>query len=451
MTPPGTPLRTAAFEVVNRLRQAGHEAFWVGGCVRDLLLQRSPRDYDVATSARPAEIEALFHRILPVGRQFGVLVVMWRRHPIQVSTFRSESGYTDGRHPGQVMFADARTDAVRRDFTINGLFYDPIAEVVHDWVEGRRDLESRCIRAIGDPRERFAEDHLRLLRAVRLAAELGFTIEPATLAAIRDLADRICGVSAERIRDELIRLFAPPQAARGLELLLTSSLLPHVLPEVAALEGCEQSPDFHPEGTVLEHVRQMLERLPVDAPRMLPWAVLLHDIAKPVTASRDPDTGRIRFLGHERVGAEMATGLLRRLRFSNRDILQVVTAVRHHMQFKDVPAMRQATLRRLLLRPTFPFELELHRLDCLGSHGQLDIHERLVREARTLAERPALKPPLLTGRDLLALGMAPGPALGRMLATVRELQLEEKLRSREAAIAWVKANRQPGSQRRSGS
>ena len=430
-------LREVAFRIVERLQRAGHEAFWVGGCVRDMLLGKEPQDYDVATSARPEEVERLFPRTVAVGKSFGVVRVIEGRWTIEVATFRAEAGYADGRHPSEVRFADARADAWRRDFTINGLFYDPVRGELHDWVGGRADLEGRLIRTIGPPEQRFAEDHLRMLRAVRFAAQLDFAIEERTLAAIRQHARLLERISAERIRDELLKLFAPAHAARGLRLLRESGLLEVVLPEVAAFETCEQSPDYHPEGTVYEHVLRMLEQMPPDADRLLPWAVLLHDVGKPVTASREAETGRIRFFDHEKVGEEMTRRILERLRFPRKDIETLAFVVRHHMQFKDVPQMRKSTLRRMLLRPTFPLELELHRLDCLGSHGRLEIYDLLVKERAALESRPELVPPLLTGRDLLALGMRPGPAMGRLLAEVREKQLAEELTTREQALAWV--------------
>lgn len=436
--------RQAALEVVRALQAAGHCAYWVGGCVRDMLLGRPPVDYDVATSARPEQVEACFRRTIPVGRQFGVVLVRLGGQETQVATFRAEADYADGRHPAQVRFADARADAVRRDFTINGLFFDPVTEACHDWVGGRPDIAARRIRTIGNPVDRFEEDHLRLLRGVRFAAELDFALEPGTMTAIQRLAPSIRRISAERIRDELLKLLRPPHAQRGLILLRDSGLLSHVMPEVAAFSGCEQSPDFHPEGDVFEHVSGMLGRLENGAPPLLAWAVLLHDVAKPVTASRDPETGRIRFFGHERIGAEMAETLLRRLRFPNRAIEQIVTAVRYHMQFKDAPHMRRATLSRMLLRPTFALELELHRLDCLGSHGRLDVHEFLEGEHARLGQRPASRPPLLRGRDLLAMGLKPGPELGRLLAEVRDLQLGDELETRDQALEWVKRRRKEG-------
>ncbi|MCB1126107.1 MAG: CCA tRNA nucleotidyltransferase [Verrucomicrobiae bacterium] len=430
--------RQAALEVVRALQAAGHCAYWVGGCVRDMLLGRPPVDYDVATSARPEQVEACFRRTIPVGRQFGVVLVRLGGQETQVATFRAEADYADGRHPAQVRFADARADAVRRDFTINGLFFDPVTEACHDWVGGRPDIAARRIRTIGNPVDRFEEDHLRLLRGVRFAAELDFALEPGTMTAIQRLAPSIRRISAERIRDELLKLLRPPHAQRGLILLRDSGLLSHVMPEVAAFSGCEQSPDFHPEGDVFEHVSGMLGRLENGAPPLLAWAVLLHDVAKPVTASRDLETGRIRFFGHERIGADMAETILRRLRFPVRELEQVTTAVRHHMQFKDAPRMRKATLRRMLLRPTFPLELELHRLDCLGSHGQLETWNFVRAAARELAAKPEVLPPLLTGHDLMTLGVAPGPEMGRLLAEVRDRQLGEELTAKEEALEWVR-------------
>jgi tRNA nucleotidyltransferase/poly(A) polymerase len=459
------PPRSIATGIVQRLQKAGHSAYWVGGCVRDFLLGKEPQDYDIATSARPEQIEQLFRRTIAVGRKFGVLVVREGGHQFQVATFRAEADYRDGRHPDKVTFANAEADAQRRDFTVNGLFYDPVTEKIHDWVGGGKDLRARVIRAIGVPEERFAEDHLRLLRAVRFAAQLGFEIEPKTFAAVQALASKIRFISAERIRDELIKLFQPPTlgapasrrrvippgvsqnagetpalpggAARGLALLLESGLLPGVLPELVATIACDQSPDFHPEGTVFEHIRLMLDKMPPDAPESLPWAVLLHDIAKPSTAELDPATGKIHFYGHEKVGAVLAERILTRLRFPKRQIEEIVACVRQHMQFKDVKQMRKATLRRLLMRKTFPLELELHRLDCLGSHGDLGHYNFLVAQAAELKKKPAIHPPLLTGRDLMALGLKPGPAMGALLAEIREKQLADELKTPDQARTWV--------------
>jgi poly(A) polymerase len=466
--------RAAARRIVERLQGAGFAAFWVGGCVRDFLLGREPDDFDIATDAQPAEVERLFPKTIPVGRKFGVIIVVEQGRQFQVATFRAEAEYRDGRRPERVVFANAQADALRRDFTVNGLFFDPLTQQIHDWVGGEQDLRAGIIRTIGAPADRFGEDHLRLLRAVRFAARLGFEIEPTTLAAIQALAPKIKLISAERVRDELLKLFAPQKerrkdagidgmtsrapapiipssinpsiqsalpvrapAARGLVLLRDSGLLGEILPELAATVACEQSPDFHPEGSVFNHIRLMLEKLPPGCDELLPWAVLLHDIAKPVTAGREPATGKVHFYGHETVGAEMAEGILRRLKFPNKEMEAIVASVRHHMQFKDVKQMRKATLRRLLMRETLPLELELHRLDCLGSFGDLAHYDFLVEQAEALKHQPALRPPLVTGNDLLQLGYQPGPVLGARLAEIREKQLADELTTAAEARAWA--------------
>src|ERR1035437_10218554 len=459
---PDSP-RAIAEEIVATLQQAGFAAFWVGGCVRDFLLGREPQDFDIATDAKPEQVEGLFRKTIPVGRKFGVMIVVEGGQQFQVATFRAEADYQDGRRPEKIIFANAEADASRRDFTVNGLFYDPLTKKIHDWVGGEKDLRAKIIRTIGAPAERFGEDHLRLLRAVRFAAWLDFEIEPETFAAIQALAPKIKLISAERVRDELIKLFAPPpgapascrhfsgefpqsagkmpalpEAARGLVLLRDSGLLEHVLPELTATIACEQSPDFHPEGSVFNHIGLMLEKMPAGADESLPWAVLLHDIAKPVTAERDATTGKIHFYGHEKVGADMAEDILQRLKFPNKQTEEIVEAVRHHMQFKDVKQMRKATLRRLLMRETFPLELELHRLDCLGSFGDLEHFNFLVEQAEQLKHQPEIRPPLLTGNDLIALGLRPGREIGVLLAEISELQLADELKSPAAAKARVK-------------
>ena len=430
--------RDLAGEIVARLQHAGFAAFWVGGCVRDFLLGREPQDFDIATDAKPEQVEQLFRKTIPVGKKFGVIIVVENEIQFQVATFRAEADYQDGRRPEKVEFANAEADAVRRDFTVNGLFYDPLTKKIHDWVGGEKDLRAKIIRTIGKPEERFGEDHLRLLRAVRFAAQLDFEIEPATFAAIQALAPKIKIISAERVRDELVKLFRPPHASRGVALLRDSGLLEHILPELAATIHCEQSPDFHPEGSVFNHIRLMLEKMPVDANPLLPWSVLLHDIAKPVTAERDVATGKIHFYGHEKVGADMAEKILQRLKFSNQQIEEIVTAVKYHMQFKDVRQMRKATLRRLLLRATFPLELALHRLDCLGSAGDLAHYHFLVAQAEELKNQPQIHPPLLTGNDLIELGVKPGKELGALLHEIRERQLADELKTPDEARAWVK-------------
>jgi len=463
--------RETAVEIARRLQCAGFAAFWVGGCVRDFLLGREPDDFDIATDARPEQIEKLFKRTIAVGRKFGVMVVVENKLQFQVATFRAEADYRDGRRPEKVVFAGAEADALRRDFTVNGLFYDPLTEKIHDWVGGEKDLRAKIIRTIGAPEERFAEDHLRLLRAVRFAAQLGFEIKAETFAAVKSLAPKIKLISAERVRDELLKLFAPQSEwgahpprvqsdaprvgqpageapagtrearvlpARGLVLLRESGLLEQILPEIAATVSCEQSPDYHPEGSVFNHIRLMLEKMPAGANELLPWTVLFHDVAKPVTAEKDLQTGAIHFYGHEKVGAEMARAILNRLRFPKKQIDEITACVLHHMQFKDVKQMRKATLRRLLLRETFSLELELHRLDCLGSHGDLSHYEFLLAQAEELKQKPAIRPPLLNGDDLIALGMKPGPAIGALLNEIREKQLADELKNKREAKAWAK-------------
>jgi poly(A) polymerase len=445
-------MRDIATKIVQRLQDAGFTAFWVGGSVRDFLLGRDPDDYDIVTSALPEEIESVFKRTIAVGRKFGVIVVLEDGHEFQVATFRAEAEYRDGRRPEHVRFGDAKADAERRDFTVNGLFYDPIDKQLHDWVGGEKDLKGKVIRTIGNPEERFAEDHLRLLRAVRLAVQLGFEIEPATFRAIQSNAAKIKIISAERIRDELVKLFSPPvsdispaaqgenalsKPARGLVLLRDSGLLEHILPEISATIACEQSPDFHPEGSVFNHLVLMLQKMPPDADPLLPWAILMHDIAKPLTASHDEKTGSIHFYEHERIGADMAESILERLRFPRKQIDAVVKAVRCHMQFKDVLHMRKSTLRRLLMRATFPLELQLHRVDCLGSNGRLDVYHFLVEQAKELHKQPEIHPPLLTGADLIELGMKPGPAMGALLHEIREKQLQDELKTPAEARAWA--------------
>ena len=430
--------KAAAREIVSRLQSAGHSAFWVGGCVRDFLLGREPQDIDIATDARPEQVEKLFKRTIAVGKKFGVMIVVESGQNFQVATFRSEENYADGRRPEKVVFSDAKADAMRRDFTVNALFYDPISDKTHDWVGGEKDLRAKIIRTIGKPEERFGEDHLRLLRAVRLAAQLNFEIEPATFAAVKTLAPKIQVISAERIRDELLKLFRPPHAARGLDLLRESGLMEHVLPELSATIGCDQSPNYHPEGSVYNHIRLMLQQLPPDAPESLPWAVILHDIGKPPTATTEEGNGAIHFYGHEKIGADMSREILNRLRFPKKDIEETVAAVRQHMQFKDVRQMRMATLRRMLLRETFPLELELHKLDCLGSHRSLENYDYLIEQAEELNKRPQIRPPLLSGEDLIELGMKPGPAMGALLHEIRDKQLSDELKTKRAAKAWAK-------------
>ncbi len=426
----------AALHVLKTLRAAGHEALLAGGCVRDFLLGKTPKDHDVATSATPDQVVALFPGARTVGAHFGVVIVRHDHEHVEVATFRTDGSYKDGRRPQTVSFSTAEEDAKRRDFTINGIFRDPIDNRIIDYVGGQEDLRARRLRAIGDPHRRFEEDRLRLLRAVRFAATLDFEIEPATWAAVRAHAGGLGDVSAERIRDELIRILLCPSRLRGFDLLVDSGLMAVVLPEILDLRGVEQPPQWHPEGDVFVHTRLMLSLLPERVSLPLVLAVLLHDIAKPATFSRDAD-GRIRFNGHDKLGAEMGGDILRRLKFPN-DVIEPATGmIERHMTFKDVQKMRRSTLRRLMARPTFADELELHRVDCLGSNGLLDNHEFLLAKQAEFASEPLLPNWLLTGADLIASGWSPGPELGRALTAVQNAQLEGLVRTREEALAWL--------------
>jgi len=436
-------MEQTARTIVQRLREAGFEALYAGGCVRDALLGLQPKDYDIATSARPAQVQALFERTYAVGAHFGVVIVLEGGHEFQIATFRADGLYIDGRHPESVRYSTAEEDALRRDFTVNGLFYDPLEEKLIDYVGGQDDLRNRVLRAIGDPALRFREDHLRLLRAVRFAATYSLAIEPETWSAIVAHAANIRSVSAERIREELTRIFTAPTRVAGFDLLDRSGLLAVVLPEVEALKGCEQPPQFHPEGDVFVHTRLMLELLPPEPiPAPLVYAVLLHDIGKPPTQSVD-ENGRIRFNTHDTVGAEMTAAIMERLRFSREEAEATVEAVANHMVFKDVQAMRVARLKRFMARPNFDLELELHRVDCASSHGMLDNHAFLLAKREEFANEPLIPKPLVTGRDLLALGWQPGPVIGEILETLQTLQLEGTLATREAALEHL-AREYPG-------
>jgi poly(A) polymerase len=438
-----TPMEQSAREIARKLRSAGHVAYYAGGCVRDLLRGELPKDIDVATDARPEEVQKIFPRTYAVGAHFGVIVVLEGDFQFEVATFRSDGVYLDGRRPVEVHFATAEEDAARRDFTINGMFFDPEKEEVIDFVGGRADLERKLIRAIGNPAQRFAEDRLRMLRAVRFATVLEFEIDAATWDAVVASAPLITQISAERIRDELVKIFLSPNRARGWDLLDASGLMKAVLPEIEKMKGCEQPPQFHPEGDVFKHTRIMLAMLPAEASLPLVFSVLFHDVAKPPTAVVDEE-GRIRFNGHDRVGAEMTEQIMERLRFSRAEIDATVEAVRQHMVFKDVPNMRVAKLKRFMARPTFEDELELHRVDCASSHGMLDNYEFLLKQKEEFANEPIIPPPLVRGDDLIAMGLKPGPQFGGILEAVETRQLEGALRNREEALEWVKGEYFPG-------
>lgn len=425
-----------ARRVAARLSAAGHIAYFAGGCVRDKLLGLEPEDYDLATSATPQEVMRLFPRTVLVGAQFGVVRALEEGREFEIATFRSDGIYIDGRHPEEVAFSDPETDAKRRDFTINGMFIDPTKEQVIDFVGGQNDLKRGIVRGIGEPAQRFSEDRLRLLRAVRFAARFGFPIESTTWSAVKELSAGIVSVSAERIRDELVKMMLDPKRADALELLQASGLLAHILPEVAALDGCEQPPQFHPEGDVLTHTRIMLDLLPDKVSIPLVFSVLLHDVGKPPTSFVDKD-GRIRFNGHDRVGADMAEKIMRRLKFSNAETERVVEAVRNHMVFKDVKNMRKAKLRRFMARDGFDDEMVLHRVDCLSSHGMLDNYDFLVECREVFANEPMIPKPLVTGTDLIGRGWKPSPRMGAALRAVQTHQLEGDITTREQALSLI--------------
>ncbi len=434
--------RELANSICDTLERHGYQAFLVGGCVRDLLLGREPADYDVATDAPPDRVSQFFPESTAVGAQFGVVLVTHLANKVEVATFRRDAGYSDGRHPDQVIYATQPEDDVsRRDFTINGLLMRHNSGEVLDFVGGQADLEARIVRAIGDPGGRFTEDKLRMLRAVRFAARFGYSIESNTLAAIRKHAPEIHAVSAERIHEELAKLLTEGAARRGFELLDESGLLQEVLPEISAMKGVPQPPEYHPEGDVWIHTRLMLQGLPPGASRTLAWGILLHDVGKPRTFRPASLTGdRIRFDGHVEVGVRMAEEVCKRLRFSKDDTEQVQALVANHMKFKDVAQMRKSTLKRLVRLPQFHEHLELHRLDCLASHGHLDAYH-MVRDF--LAETPPeqVRPiRLLTGDDLSEMGYVPGPEFQTILRALEDAQLEGTLTTREQAANFVKEN-----------
>jgi len=428
-----------ADRIIERLSEKGFQAYYAGGCVRDMLLGRVSKDYDIATNAQPEQVQELFERATDLlGKCFGVVRVISEGDVFEVATFRQDGQYLDGRHPETVNFknATAEEDASRRDFTINGLFFDPIGGQVIDFVGGQADLRDNLIRAIGNPRDRFREDALRLFRAVRFAAELDFNIEPETWKAICELAPTCGRLAHERVRDELVKCFTSFNPGRALDLLDESRLLSYWIPEVDRMKGVEQPPQFHPEGDVYTHVRLMMGELKYPSPT-LAFSVLLHDIAKPDTFKIDP-TGRIRFNEHESIGARMSVEIMKRLKFSNDDIKAVETCVANHMSFKDAKNMRLSTLKRFLSRPYLDDEMELHRIDCKCSHGMLDIYDYLTAKKAELAHEDLSPPPLISGDDLLQLGLKPGPVVGKILHLVLEEQLEGKLVSREQALGWAR-------------
>jgi poly(A) polymerase len=460
--------KSAAISVIRTLREHSHEAYLVGGCVRDLLLGREPADYDVSTDATPQEVMRIFPETYAVGAQFGVVLVpvadaeekeqtdrnvrptqaltqaeetpveAAKHHAIEVATFRSDGIYSDGRHPDAVRFSKtAEEDVQRRDFTINGLLLDPLDNnKVIDYVGGRADLDAGIIRTIGDPERRFAEDKLRMLRAVRFAARFEYSIDPATFAAIQRRASNIHQVSRERIREELTKMLTEGRAKRAFELLDQSGLLHEVLPEIEKMKGVAQPPEYHPEGDVFVHTLMLLDQLPPGASRTLAWGALLHDVGKPPTFRVAPD--RIRFDGHVEVGVAMARDICNRLRMSNDDTEQVLALVNNHMKFADTMKMRESTLKRFMRLPNFPEHMALHRMDCLSSHADLTLYEFVKKK---MAETPVeeMQPePLITGNDLIRLGYAPGPRFKQILSEVEDQQLDGALSSRDAALNFVR-------------
>ena len=459
----------SALHIVATLRERGYEAYLAGGCVRDLLLGREPADYDVATSATPDAVLEMFPKTFAVGAHFGVVLVATCGADAsakgegasadvgvitEVATFRSDGVYSDGRHPDEVRYTlSAAEDVQRRDFTINGLLLDPplrgldslnqlvrdrraLRAAVVDYVGGLEDLSAGILRAIGEPARRFQEDQLRLLRAVRFAARLGFTIEQGTLAAIRALAPKIHAVSRERVRDELTKMLTEGKARRGFEFLDETGLLSEVLPEVARMRGVAQPPQFHPEGDVWVHTLLLLEQLAPGSPLTLAWGALLHDIGKPPTFRVAPD--RIRFDNHVEVGVAMGAEICRSLRFSNDDTHQILALIQNHMRFADAPQMKDSTLKRFFRLDRFDEHLALHRMDCLAAHGNLDIWN-LVRERYEATPAEVVRPtPLITGRDLIAAGYTPGTLFKEMLGTVEDAQLEGTITTTDQALALVR-------------
>jgi putative nucleotidyltransferase with HDIG domain len=431
------PARDAASAIVARLRAAGHQAYFVGGCVRDLVLGRAPKDFDVATSATPDKVLNLFEKTFAVGAHFGVVLIGTGEIMTEVATFRSDGAYTDGRHPDAVRFsATPEEDVKRRDFTINGMMMDPVSESVLDLVGGMQDLDARLIRAIGDPSERFAEDKLRMLRAVRFAARFTFDLEPVTAKAIERLAPAVDQVSNERVRDELTRMLTEGHARRAFEMLDATGLLAQVLPEVVRMKGVEQPPQYHPEGDVWVHTLMLLDGLPAGTPVALAWGALFHDIGKPTTFRVAPD--RIRFDGHVEAGVRIAEEICKRLRFPNYEIEQILSLIDNHMRFADVRKMKESTLKRFFRLQNFDQHLALHRLDSLASHGSLELYDFARQRFETVPQEEVRPQLLLTGKDLIEAGYRPGPQFSQMLAMAEDAQLEGTIHTREEALAKIK-------------
>lgn len=440
--------KTIAINVINTLQENGYIAFFAGGCVRDKLLCREPKDYDIATDAYPEDVESLFPKTLPIGKAFGVIAVVEGTETVEVATFREEVGSIDGRHPETVIFSAAKEDAIRRDFTINGMFYDPVKGQLHDYVHGQRDLDRKIISAIGNPEERFREDHLRMLRAIRFAHTLGFKLDPETESAIPKMAHHILKISAERIEGELTRILTDSlNPGMALQHLHKTGLLEYVLPEILPMIGQQQPPQFHPEGDVFEHTCLMLNLMHNEddkttyTARELAYTVLLHDIGKPSTASIGPGADgepRIRFDGHAQTGACIAEKILGRLKFPNKEKKQIVDSIHRHMRFMDIQQMKTSTLRKMIGAETFDLEMELHRVDCLGSHAKLDNFDYVRNYQLKMADEPILPKPWLCGHDLMAIGIKEGRLIGQILKEAYDAQMEERFTSREELLEWIK-------------
>jgi len=432
--------RLHAREIIHRLRESGHEAYFVGGCVRDFILNQTSSDYDIVTSARPEEVIKLFPRTVAIGAKFGVVAVITDNHSFEVATFRSDDVYEDGRHPSRIHYSTAREDVFRRDFTINGLLMDPDTGAIIDYVNGRLDIDNKIVRTIGDPEKRFREDYLRLLRAVRFAANLHFDLEPATRDTVKREASNIRHISVERIREEINKILTRGGARRGFELMMQTDILQNILPEICRLKGVEQPPRFHPEGDVWQHTLKMLELLPADGERekniCLAWGTLLHDVGKALTRSED-EKG-VHFYGHVQQGEIIADTIMQRLKFSRMQRETVVNLIRQHMVFMNVRKMRPGRLKRFLRMPDFDLHLELHRLDCLASHGMLDNYEFCLEQMKILALDDLHPPRLLTGNDLIAMGFTPGKIIKDILLAVEEEQLEGRIQSPEQAKNYVR-------------
>jgi poly(A) polymerase len=428
--------------IIDRLKSAGFEAYFAGGCVRDRVRGLPAKDYDIATSAPPREIQRLFRRTIPVGAQFGVIIVIEEEVNFEVATFRTEGGYQDGRRPSKVEFTNVEEDARRRDFTVNGLYLDPSTGDILDFVGGQKDIASKIIRTIGKAEERFEEDHLRMLRAVRFACQLDFEIEDATFTAVKKLAGLISKVSHERVRDELVKILTSETPGRGMRLLDSSGLLPHILPEIETMKGVEQPSEYHPEGDVFVHTLMLIDGLK-SAPIELAMGALLHDVAKPATFVRAPD--RIRFNGHDKLGAEMAREICKRLAFPNQQTDVICALVAEHLRFKDVFQMRVSTLKRFLRMEHFDLHMQLHLLDCTASHKILTAYEFCKNKLAELALEPPPPSRILTGQDLIQLGFKPGKQFSEILRSVEDGVLEGQIKTKEDAVDFVSKTFKPGS------